>query len=212
MVPRTDGDTAAVAALVDGIFHLARRGSPDLQRLPPFGALMSVPTVEPELAAQAEYFPVAVHKFILLSLCTFGIYEAYWCYQMWKRVLVRTSKPLSPVWRAFFAPIWIFSLFRQIHDRAVETSIPATWSAYALGAFYVLLTLSWRLPGAWWLIAFGSFVPFIPVLQTVRAINARSRTTESPNESYNRGEVATIVVGAVLLVVVVLGTIYPPRS
>jgi hypothetical protein len=31
-------------------------------------------------------FPVATHKFIVLSLCSFGLYQFYWIYQNRKRL------------------------------------------------------------------------------------------------------------------------------
>ena len=37
-------------------------------------------------SSRLPLFPVATHKFIVLSICTLGIYELYWCYQNWKRI------------------------------------------------------------------------------------------------------------------------------
>jgi hypothetical protein len=32
-----------------------------------------------------SWFPVATHKFVVLSIFSFGIYDFYWFYQNWNR-------------------------------------------------------------------------------------------------------------------------------
>jgi hypothetical protein len=98
-------------------------------------------------------FPVATHKFIVLSICTFGIYELYWCYQNWKRLKTSSGENLSPFWRAFFAPLWGFSLFKRIRAEAVSAGVPVEWNSGVLATFYLVLTITWRLPDPWWLIS-----------------------------------------------------------
>ena len=56
------------------------------------------------------FFPVATHKFLILSICSFSIYELYWCYKNWQRIQDATGESIDPFWRAFFAPLWVFSL------------------------------------------------------------------------------------------------------
>lgn len=72
-------------------------------------------------------FPVATHKFIVLSLCSFGLYQFYWIYQNWKRLRRASGECLRPFWRLFFAPIWNFFLFRNIGDVATEAGVPYGW-------------------------------------------------------------------------------------
>ncbi len=83
---------------------------------------------------QLPLFPVATHKFIVLSICTLGIYELYWFYQNWKRLKATTNDKLSPFWRAFFAPIWGFSLFKRIRAMSVSAGVPVEWSSSALAS------------------------------------------------------------------------------
>src|SRR5262245_7614259 len=70
----------------------AEPSSPLLRSQAPSGPVVGPPAPQqPELhAAPAvpplSLFPVATHKFIVLSICTFGLYELYWCYQNWKRL------------------------------------------------------------------------------------------------------------------------------
>jgi hypothetical protein len=162
--------------------------------------------------AEHEFFQVGVQKFVVLSLCTLGLYELYWCYKNWHRIKARTRETASPFWRGAFAPLWGFSLFRRIHERAIALSATVDWNANALGAGYLLLSACWRLPSPWSLISLGTFIPFIPVLKTVRMLNSRSIAAEGSNESYSGANIATIVFGGIVLILAILGSLLPPGT
>lgn len=153
-------------------------------------------------------FPVATHKFIILSICSFSIYELYWCYQNWKRLKSASGESLRPFWRAFFAPLWGFSLFRRVRDLATSQGVDTGWSPGVLGTFYLVLSVMWRLPDPWWLISFASLVPMIPVQQAAQRVNElhAGSAAEGRNDNYTTANVATIVIGGLLLVLGVVGT------
>jgi len=165
----------------------------------------------PPGAGPLPLFPVATHKFIVLSICTFGIYELYWCYQNWKRLKTASGENLSPFWRAFFAPLWGFSLFKRIRAEAVSAGVPVEWNSGALATFYLVLNMTWRLPDPWWLISFGTLIPMVPVQQAVQRINERhaALSTEGRNDNYSTANVATIVIGGLFLILAVIGTFMP---
>lgn len=198
----------------------------------PLGAVPSTPTHPPQAASAAmvaalappqadaeaapgvgplPLFPVATHKFIVLSICTFGIYELYWCYQNWKRLKSASGENLSPFWRAFFAPLWGFSLFKRICAAAVSAGVPVDWSSGALATFYLVLNMTWRLPDPWWLISIATLIPMIPVQQAAQRVNERHAvlSTEWRNDNYSTANVATIVIGGVSLILAVIGTFMP---
>lgn len=156
-------------------------------------------------------FPVATHKFIVLSISTFSIYELYWCYKNWKRLKTVSGENLSPFWRAFFAPLWGFSLFKRIRAAAVSAGVPIDWSSGALATFYLILHMTLRLPDPWWLISFGTVIPMIPVQQAAQRVNERhaAMNTEVRNDNYSTANVATIVIGGSLLILAVIGTFIP---
>lgn len=109
-----------------------------------------------------------------ISACTFGLYGLYWFYKNWQRIRDRNGESLSPFWRAFFAPLWSFSLFRRVHEHAEERGQHEPWHADMLGIAFLLLSVSWRLPEPWWLISLFAFVAVVPVLKTTQKINART--------------------------------------
>lgn len=160
-------------------------------------------------APQHAFFPVATHKFIVLSVCTFSLYDFYWFYRNWQRIKQQTGESLSPFWRAFFGPLWNFSLLRRIRDTAEVAGVAVSWSSGLLATAYLLLTITWRLPDPWWLVGIGTFVPLLPALRTVRLINDRVGSPESLNESYSGANVATILIGGIVVLLALFGRFVP---
>lgn len=160
-------------------------------------------------AGSLPLFPVATHKFIVLSIFTLGLYELYWCYQNWKRLKSVSGQSLSPFWRALFAPFWVFSLFKRIHDEATSAGISVGWSSDALALAYFILDMTWRLPDPLWLLGFAAFVPMIPVQEAAQCVNGRcaAQSAEPRNDSYSVGNVATIMIGGLILVLVLIGIV-----
>jgi hypothetical protein len=156
--------------------------------------------------ARHEFFPVALHKFVVLSLCTLSFYTLYWCYQNWWRIRERTGEQLSPFWRAIFEPVWVFSLFSRTREHAAERGITASWNPTILGLGYLFLCAMGSLPDPWWLAGLGGFIPFLPVVQTIQQLNERDPATESRNDAYSGANVATILVGGIIVMLAVAGT------
>ena len=162
-------------------------------------------------SSRLPLFPVATHKFIVLSICTLGIYELYWCYQNWKRIKAASGQRLRPFWRAFFAPLWGFSLFRRIRSLAVSSGVPISWSSNTLAVFYFFLNMAWRLPGPWWLISLGTLIPMIPIQQAAQRVNERfaAPNTDWKNDKYSTANVVIIVLGGLFVVMAVIGSFIP---
>ena len=56
-----------------------------------------------DIIAPPMYFPVSLLKLVIMSTCTFGIYELYWFYRNWCFVRTREAPEIMPFWRAFFS-------------------------------------------------------------------------------------------------------------
>ena len=165
------------------------------------------------LVEKHPFFPVGNGKFIVLSLCSFGIYVLYWNYKAWQRIRDRSHESMSPFWRTFFSPLWSFVLFERVKDEAARQRIPVAWRAGVLGTLYLLLNVAAALPDPWWLVSFFWFVPLVPVVNTIEQINTAVPAAEGRNESYSGGNIATILIGGLLLIVVVLATLlFPERA
>ncbi len=171
------------------------------------GRPLGLPPLLPRPETRYQFFPVAPHKFMVLSLCTLNLYPLYWCYHNWRRVAERTGEQLSPFWRAVFAPFWVFNLFSRIAEQAGERRVQVGWSHTFLGLVYLgMCALGWLLPDPWWLVNLAGFVPFLPVVQTIQQLNEGDTATESRNTAYSGANVATILVGGLIILMAVVGT------
>jgi hypothetical protein len=193
--------------------HCGRPHTPDASPVLPPSMPGSGATIVNTQGGQSQtefpFFPVATHKLVVLSICTFGFYELYWAYKNWQRIRAASGEVLSPFWRAFFAPIWSFSLFGQIRDRVTQDGKPADWSPPFLATCYLLLSGLWRLPDPWWLICFATFLPLIPVQQATQRFNEQHNVSENLNSNYNGKNVAVIILGGIFISLAVVGSFIP---
>jgi hypothetical protein len=155
------------------------------------------------------YFPVGLLKFVVLTICTFTLYELYWAYKNWQRARERTGENIWPFWRAFFAPLWSFSLFRRIKEDAAGAGISAAWNPTLLAVTYLLWTAVWRLPDPWWLLCLLTFVPMIPVVDTVGELTAKSPAAEGKNDRLSGWNIVAVVLGGLFTILAIWGTLYP---
>src|SRR5712692_478302 len=151
------------------------------------GSGATVATVE-----TLPFFPVATHKFVAMSICSFGLYELYWFYQNWKAIR-NTGRNISPFWRTFFAPFCAYSLFTDIRARALAEQMPAAWSAGLLAVGYFATQMLWRLPDPWWLISIATFVPMLPAQQAAQRINRHCHPSADGNGRYSAANIIGLI-------------------
>jgi hypothetical protein len=177
--------------------------------LVPGSGVTSENTENGQSQTEVPFFPVATHKFVVLSICTFGFYELYWAYRNWQRIQAASGDTLSPFWRAFFATLWNFSLFGRIRDRVTRDGTAADWSPPFLATCYLLLCALWRLPDPWWLISCATFLPLIPVQQATQRFNEKQNVNEDLNSNYSGINIVVIILGGILVSLAVLGSFLP---
>jgi len=165
---------------------------------------------EPRTSAprQPWYFAVATTKFVVMSIVTFGIYDAYWFYRQWQCERTRTGDDISPFWRTFFAPLFAFSLFRRI-DRASEETGSGRFAHQLYALSYFVLLMSFRLPDPYWLVSMLAFVPLIPVQSAASRVNEVLVPGAPRNDQYTLSNVLTIVIGGLFLLLALAGTFIP---
>jgi hypothetical protein len=165
------------------------------------------------------FFPVGTGKFVALSICSFGLYELYWCYKNWQRIRDRSGESISPFWRAAFAPIWCFRLFETIQVQSRVHSLrgggkPASrsWSGDGLATLYLILSIVPSLPmipDPWWLISIFTFLAFLPVLGTTQEVNESVLSIENQNTKLTRLNLVVLLAGGLLVLFGVIGMFLP---
>lgn len=155
-------------------------------------------------------FGMSVAKLAVLAVCSFGLYEIYWSYKQWDALRRREHESLMPFWRAFFAPLWGFSLFSRVQQLTAAHLVPATWSSTGLGLAYLVIHVSWRLPDPYWLVSMLSFIPLLVVQRSINALNAVAAPEAPRNDRYSAWNIVLIVVGGLFVLLAILGTLLPP--
>jgi hypothetical protein len=188
------------------------------------GALLPPRPIEaeaPDLAPPAAVLPataadqagelhaLALHKLVVLSMCTLGLYQVYWFWRNWKRVAERTGRPMMPFWRAVFAPLWSYSLFDEVREQARRAEIPAGWLPSLMAVAFFLLSAAWRFGGAGMFVSMLSFLPLVPVQATINDLAARRGT--KPDSRLDARHLAVIAAGSVFVVLAIVGTFIPPQ-
>jgi len=165
---------------------------------------------EPAVTRTAlPFFSVSTTKLLVMSLCTLGIYELYWFYKNWKLVAARSTQKISPFWRALFSPIFCFPLFQEIHTQVEEHAIERQFSAGALAAIYLGLSLTHKLPDPYWLVCFLSIVPLMIVQSAVNELHAQLHPSFERNSRFGVGSLAGVAGGSLLVLLTVLGSFGP---
>jgi hypothetical protein len=176
-------------------------------------ATITPPPIE-AIVSSYPLFPVTTAKFLVLSICTLGFYELYWGYKNWQRIQIMTGEKMMPFWRAFWLPLWTFSLFKRINLIADQNSTKRVSVPDLLGSLYLILSLSWKLHNPWSLVSMFTFLPLLPVQMAVARINARHAglVSEAPNSRYSAVNIITIILGGLLFVFAVIGSFMPEQT
>jgi hypothetical protein len=163
--------------------------------------MIEAATTALEPATEAPlYHHVSILKFIIYSICSFGIYHLFWAYKSWKFIKQRDGRQIMPFWRAIFLPIWCYSLTRDIAEArgGVKSSIVIA----VAGAYLVMSVLGW-LPDPYWMISLGYFIPLLYPVKMIDEVN-RSRGVRGPYYSRVKiRHVAGCLFGSVILALIV---------
>jgi len=122
-------------------------------------------------------FQVGTEKYIELCLVTFGLYNLFWTWALWRSIREQ-GQDINPVARTLFAVIFQFSLYRRISELASQEDISIRWKPVRLYLLFVPFTL---IPAGlattghpWALFAFMlTIIPNLLVNLTINAINEK---------------------------------------
>lgn len=155
----------------------------------------ALPPVDASTRHAAPLFAVPVHKFVLLTLCTFGGYQFYWTYVNWIRIARREGLVVSPFWRTALAGLWNFELLPNISRAAEAERVVVSWHPTTLAVLYLITNIAWQLPDPWSWLGLLAPLPLVPVVATVAALpSSRGHVA-----GYSGWNVLAIVLGVPLL-------------
>ena len=155
------------------------------------------------------YFPVCLWKLVLMSICTFGIYEAYWFYKNWDFIKSRNRPRINRVFRSIFFPyIFNFSLFSDIYRSADSSSKCHVIEICFLSLSWFIFFITGTLSGTYYLFSFFSFLPLLQVQKKIYEINLKENIEFNRNCRLSAWNIVAVVIGGILLLFTILGTFF----
>jgi hypothetical protein len=158
------------------------------------------------------YFAVSTRKLVVMSLCTLSFYEIYWFYKNWCLVRIRERSNIFPAMRAIFAYFFCYSLFAKIRAEGLERDLPIALPAGPLAIGWIVATLLWKLPDPYWLVSLFAFLFLVPVQRAANLINDKVAPNHDRNDRFSAGNIATMIIGGLLLVAGVIGAFLPAQD
>jgi hypothetical protein len=124
-----------------------------------------------------------------------------WFYKNWKYIRQRDESRILPFWRAVFAPLWCYSLARDLSHQ--DARLTPTLAGLVAAAYAVLVIAS-RLPDPWWLLTLGTFLPLMALVSSIHAINRAAGVTSSYYSRFGAGPAVACFIGVPFLALAVL--------
>ncbi|MFZ3063875.1 MAG: hypothetical protein WA277_01145 [Nitrospirota bacterium] len=156
------------------------------------------------------YIPVA--RLVLLSIVSFGLYEAYWIYKNWSYIKERDGLNIMPFWRGVFGLFFCHSLLRRIYeDKEARVVQPPSFSAGGLATGWVVLMIVSNVVGRAPSIAvsiISAFIPaflcLVPVQNYVNSV-AKKRNTVASYYGWSSGHIVCLVFGIIIWALLLIG-------
>jgi len=157
------------------------------------------------------FLRIPVSRLILLSIASFGLYEAYWIYKNWRYIKECDGLRIRPFWRGVFGIFFCHSLLRRIHEDKWARSIqlPA-FSPGGLATGWVILTIVGIIVGHGHGIApimspfIPSFLCLVPVQNYINSVEEK----RSPGQRFygwSSGHIVCLVFGIIVWALFLIG-------
>jgi hypothetical protein len=91
--------------------------------------------------AAAAFYVVALRKFWVLMLITYGVYSIYWFYKNWALQRAQAFESIWPVPRAIFSIFFTFSLLDRVGTALRKRGLSDKFGANTIATVYIVSTL-----------------------------------------------------------------------
>jgi hypothetical protein len=180
----------------------SRTGVPDVA----FESAAGVST----LTSGPAWFAVGPTKLVVMAIGTLGFYQVYWFYQQWRRVR-DGGEHVRPFLRSLFGGLFCYPLFKRIVASTREVGSPPAGPG-VLAVAYILLSVSWKLPWPFDLLALLSALPLAAVQRLASAAAERDFPRDDPNRRLTGANWVAVAVGMALLGLVTYAAVRTPSQ
>jgi hypothetical protein len=149
--------------------------------------------------SESDFFPVALVKFLVLSLLTMGLYSAYWMYRNWKAIKRKQQSDIMPIARAIFAIFWFYPLFSALKNDSLErfdknkVMLPFIATIFALVYFILSVGGSFIEYSAFSLVSLLLPLLFIPFVKYINKVDHENSEAYRYNSTWNIQSIAAII-------------------
>lgn len=158
---------------------------------------------------KSVFWYVDANKLAVMSLVTFRLYEIFWLYKNWTYIKTARNGKMQPFWRAWFSPIWIYPLLKEVAEEGKQRNSADELPAGQLAIAYVVLFLCGRfLQGQLQVIGWFSFIPLLSVQEYINSINKEQSTTPI-NSRFTAVNWIAILVGGSLSIITAMNLFCP---
>lgn len=163
--------------------------------------------LEPKLYSGPLFFTVSPLKFIVMSMCTFGLYELFWQYKNWQLISDRHGSKLHSFWRTFFAVVFVYNLLSEIRSVAGNRGFDTKLQAGMLAAAWIVMTLTWRAPEPIFYISYFSWITLLPAVQLANKVALTAKPEQKENSKFSILNWVAILIGGGLIFLAIIGSL-----
>ena len=153
------------------------------------------------------FFAVSTRKLVVMSICTFGLYQVYWIYWNWRLIKFREHRRISPPWRSVLGLFFLYPIFRRINRQSKllgHATLPAgilfiVWAALSLAGYLPLPALA--------MLSFASVFALVPAQRSANEINFAASSEHPRNDRFEGLNWVALVLGGPLFALTALGAL-----
>jgi hypothetical protein len=148
------------------------------------------------------FFNISLMKYCILAFFSFGLYNIYWFYRIWKTIKEKRLLNISAGARGFFGVIFVIPMVLEINKILKDIKKKRTLLPSAI--LWIIFMLLAKLPEPYFLISLLSFVFLIPVHMALDTIN-KYYGFERINKIIKLHEVIIVIFGSMIFILALCG-------
>lgn len=153
------------------------------------------------------FFAVSTRKMVVMSLCSFGLYQVYWLYWNWRIIKFRDHRKISPPWRSVLGLFFLYPILRRINRGSARLGMAGFSASASFIGWLVLSLLAHSRHPALTLLSYASVFALVPAQRSANAINFATSTGSPANDRLDKFDWIVVAIGGPLFVLTVLGTL-----
>ncbi len=155
-----------------------------------------------------DTYIISTTKLIVLSLATFGLFELYWFYRQWRSMKDERNLKNNVWLNSIFSSILSYKLFEQINKAEKSVTNSSSFSPAVLALCYFVLVSAWRLPEPYDWISLLSFLPLIPVQNSINNYWLKAQVPQANFSKFGGSNWIWSIIGAIVFTLALYGTFF----